>query len=197
MMIFSAEASKKWGCRHKFIFKAFLMCVLCYALRFNLSIAIVAMVDDSAPTSSETVEFGEICPNLINHTPVPVALQFVNASDTQTNYSLASTSTTLPFVNNTLSHGASDMPAKRLQFRWNEKDQGLVLGSFFWGYMLSQFPAGLLAFKLGGKWLAALGMLATALFGMALPTAAVIGGITWVIVCRLLQGVASVCTEKV
>lgn len=39
------------------------------------------------------------------------------------------------------------------QFGWSASVAGLVQSSFFWGYMLSQVPAGYLANKYSGRWL--------------------------------------------
>ncbi|KAL5289466.1 NaPi-T family protein [Megaselia abdita] len=36
-------------------------------------------------------------------------------------------------------------------FEWNEKIQGLVLGSFFWAHWITQIPGGILARKYGTK----------------------------------------------
>lgn len=38
------------------------------------------------------------------------------------------------------------------QFGWSPSVAGLVQSSFFWGYMLSQIPAGFLANKFSGRW---------------------------------------------
>ncbi|KAK3593079.1 hypothetical protein CHS0354_038105 [Potamilus streckersoni] len=37
------------------------------------------------------------------------------------------------------------------EFNWEKEVQGLVLGSFFWGYMVTQLPGGWLASHYGGK----------------------------------------------
>uniref|UniRef100_A0A336M251 CSON007770 protein n=1 Tax=Culicoides sonorensis TaxID=179676 RepID=A0A336M251_CULSO len=37
------------------------------------------------------------------------------------------------------------------EFAWTEKTQGVVLSSFFWGYVITQIPAGQLAQKFGPK----------------------------------------------
>ena len=42
----------KWGARHTFVILAFLGCANVYAMRVNLSVAIVAMVDSSNTGSS-------------------------------------------------------------------------------------------------------------------------------------------------
>lgn len=35
---------------------------------------------------------------------------------------------------------------------WTEPNQGLVLGSYFWGYLVTQVPGGRVAELYGGKW---------------------------------------------
>ena len=35
---------------------------------------------------------------------------------------------------------------------WTELEQGLVLGSYFWGYLITQIPGGRCAELFGGKW---------------------------------------------
>lgn len=35
---------------------------------------------------------------------------------------------------------------------WDQSTQGYLLGSFYWGYVLSQIPAGMMADKYGGKY---------------------------------------------
>lgn len=167
------------------------MCVLIYSCRFNLSIGIVAMVDDTdIGDNLETGEKHEImCPSLLAepHNLNESVFIYVNNNATVTDHRNLYSS-----LNQT-----ENQPSKHHEkplgqtFRWNEKDQGLVLGSFFWGYMVSQFPAGLLAYKYGGKWVAGLGMIWTGLLSIALPQAALVGGRDFVILVRVLQGLSS------
>lgn len=37
------------------------------------------------------------------------------------------------------------------EFPWDSKDRGLILSSFFWGYIMTQFIGGLLGARLGGN----------------------------------------------
>lgn len=37
------------------------------------------------------------------------------------------------------------------EFQWNSKERGLVLGSFFYGYILTQFIGGYIASTVGGS----------------------------------------------
>ena len=38
---------------------------------------------------------------------------------------------------------------------WEKSIQGHILGSFFYGYLISQIPGGLLAERFGAKWIIA------------------------------------------
>ena len=43
-------------------------------------------------------------------------------------------------------------------FDWDEAQQGIILGMFFYGYVLTQLPGGRLAELVGGKWLFGVGV---------------------------------------
>ncbi|XP_061393380.1 sialin-like [Musca vetustissima] len=43
------------------------------------------------------------------------------------------------------------IPHEQVRFNWNEYQQGLVLGSFFWAHWVTQIPGGILAKKYGTK----------------------------------------------
>merc|ERR1711908_164787 len=76
----------RFGTRHLFVFLGFLGFVNVYAMRVNLSVAIVYMAEPAV-------------------------------------------------------------------FNWSEKEKGVILGMFFYGYVLTQLPGGRLAEIVGGKWL--------------------------------------------
>ncbi len=57
-------------------------------------------------------------------------------------------------------------------FVWDEKTQGYVLSSFFYGYVVTQYPGGRLAELFGGKWVFGVGILLTAIFTLLTPVAA-------------------------
>ncbi|KAG8223304.1 hypothetical protein J437_LFUL001178, partial [Ladona fulva] len=73
-------------------------------------------------------------------------------------------------------------------FSWNEETQGIILSSFFWGYVITQVPGGLLAEKIGGKHLIGFGILATSIFTLLSPIAAHLGGAKSLITIRILEG---------
>lgn len=120
-----------------------------YAMRVNLSVAIVAMVNATAFPQPETNLTFDVC-------PVP------NASN-------------------------STVPDKTGEFAWDEATQGIVLGSFFYGYVLTQVPGGRFAELFGGKKVFGLGVLITAIFTILSPIAARINFPLFIIV-RILEG---------
>lgn len=54
-------------------------------------------------------------------------------------------------------------------FEWSEELQGLILSSFYWGYVITHIPGGYLAEKFGGKYTLSLGILSTAIFTLLTP----------------------------
>lgn len=127
----------------------FMGLLLAYALRVNLSIGIVAMVDNSSNPDFE-VQLKE--------------------------KTIARTQITLVFL-----FGQ--------QYDWNEATRGLVLSSFFWGYIVTQVPAGQLAEKYGAKILLLISLTLCTIFTLITPVAA---GWGWEFMCaaRIVQGLA-------
>lgn len=72
----------------------------------------------------------------------------------------------------------------------------MVLGSFFWGYLASQIPAGWLATRIGGKWLFGVAMLVAALLTIITPVVAE-NTFVGLMVVRILLGAASVSELRV
>jgi len=80
------------------------------------------------------------------------------------------------------------------EFYWNSEEQGIVLSSFFYGYLLTQLPGGFLALKFGGKNLFGLGILSTALFTLLTPLSAR-AGIGFLVALRVFIGLCEVCND--
>jgi len=133
--------------RHVFALLGFLGFANVYAMRVNLSVAMVAMVNTTAITNTSIVD----------------------------------NSTTCPVVGNT-TNTQTDGP-----FDWGAREQGWLLGAFFYGYVLTQVPGGRLAEKYGGSRLYGTGVLITAVFTILTPLAANISIYALVLV-RVMEG---------
>ena len=144
------EKSPGFGKRHSFVLLSALGLFFSYAIRFNLSIAIVSMT---------TVTSG-----VKNYT------KFDQCPDTQ--------NTTITSKTNTRSG----------EFEWNEATQGLILSSFFYGYVVTQIPGGYLADRFGGKQVFGLGIVIPGIIAIAIPFLCKLG-YEALVVARILQGV--------
>ena len=82
------------------------------------------------------------------------------------------------------------------EFDWDEKTQGTILGAFFYGYIVTQLPGGLLAERMGGKRLFGFGCVGSALLTLLTPVAAR-AGIPYFLAVRVLQGVGEVRRQSV
>lgn len=72
-------------------------------------------------------------------------------------------------------------------FDWNSKEQGFILSSFFYGYILTQLLGGYLGAKFGGTLVFGLGIFATSVLTLLTPIAAH-SGLYTLIAVRLMQG---------
>jgi len=66
--------------------------------------------------------------------------------------------------------------------------QGLILSSFYWGYVITHLPGGMLAERFGGKYSLGLGILSTAIFTLLTPVVVQWGEHIGLIVLRVLMG---------
>jgi ACS family sodium-dependent inorganic phosphate cotransporter len=76
---------------------------------------------------------------------------------------------------------------------WSTTLQGAVMSAFFLGYLILQIPAGYLSDRFGGKWVLGLGVIFWSLFTLLTPVAAMLG-ISALLICRFLMGVAESVT---
>ncbi len=76
---------------------------------------------------------------------------------------------------------------------WSATVQGAVMSAFFLGYVTLQIPAGYLSDRFGGKWVLGPGVLFWSLFILLTPASAGLG-ITVLLACRFLMGVAEAVT---
>lgn len=73
-------------------------------------------------------------------------------------------------------------------YAWSKSVQGTILSSFYWGYIITHLPGGMLAEKFGGKYSLGLGILSTAVTTLLTPIAVEWNGATALIVLRFLMG---------
>ncbi|XP_020292966.1 putative inorganic phosphate cotransporter isoform X2 [Pseudomyrmex gracilis] len=72
-------------------------------------------------------------------------------------------------------------------FPWTSTEQSYLLSSFFWGYVITQIPFGILAKRYGAKYFLGIGMLINSVFGLLVPLAAY-QGYWWLVIVRFIQG---------
>lgn len=77
-------------------------------------------------------------------------------------------------------------------FEWSEVTQGLLLGAFYYGYILTHIPGGMLAERFGGKWVLGLGLLSTAVCTFITPITVKMGGATALFILRVIEGLGEV-----
>ncbi len=79
------------------------------------------------------------------------------------------------------------------EFGWDRGTQGLVLSSFFVGYLLTQVFGGFLADRFGGKMVLGLGVLLWSFFTIVTPSAAY-AGLTVLLLARVGMGLGEAVT---
>nr|XP_040138899.1 sialin-like [Ictidomys tridecemlineatus] len=138
--------------RYNLAMLAFFGFFVLYALRVNLSVALVDMVDSNT-----------------------------TLAENRTSKECADHSAPIKVLRN--------QTGKRYQ--WDAETQGWILGSFFYGYIITQIPGGYVASKIGGKLLLGFGILGTSVFTLFTPIAADLG-VAALIVLRALEGLGEV-----
>ncbi|KAH8421058.1 hypothetical protein KR222_006591 [Zaprionus bogoriensis] len=74
------------------------------------------------------------------------------------------------------------------EFAWSSSLQGYILSSFFYGYVITQIPFGILAKKYGAMRFLGWGMLINSVFAFLVPVAAREGGVYGLCAIRFIQG---------
>ncbi|XP_067011646.2 sialin isoform X2 [Anabrus simplex] len=74
------------------------------------------------------------------------------------------------------------------EFDWDTKQQGLILGSYYYGYITTQLLGGWLAARIGGNRLFGIGIAVTSLFTLLTPLLARVS-IYWFIAIRVIEGI--------
>uniref|UniRef100_A0A914ULG3 Major facilitator superfamily (MFS) profile domain-containing protein n=1 Tax=Plectus sambesii TaxID=2011161 RepID=A0A914ULG3_9BILA len=124
-----------------------------YALRVNMSVAMVCMVNHSA------VDLLKI--------ELESAEGFVVMMESNESFAIETESIESFSPENTTTRNLVDG-----EFAWTKREQGFVLLSFFIGYMITQIPGGVLAERFGGKHVFLWPMFGAAICTMLCPIAA-------------------------
>ncbi|XP_065341145.1 sialin-like [Cloeon dipterum] len=138
-----------------------------YMLRVNINIAIVSMTGGTGGNTTSTAS------DIISSECISENWKSMNMLDNDT---------LLKEQNSAESGGA--------EFPWNSGQQGIVLGSFYWSYIISLVPGGMLAERFGTKLVYGGANLMLGLAALAIPTAARLD-FNLLIAIRLLQGLAA------
>ncbi|XP_018652682.1 putative sialin (solute carrier family 17 member 5) (sodium/sialic acid cotransporter) (ast) (membrane glycoprotein hp59) [Schistosoma mansoni] len=103
-------------CRYVIATMGFINLILIYMMRVDLNVTMLAMVNDTVDkTSTNHTSF--FCSDFYNYTSLTnTEVYFIKSDNTS-------------------------MQINAGEFNWNRLTQGLILGAFFWGYILTQIPA--------------------------------------------------------
>ncbi|CAL8095520.1 unnamed protein product [Orchesella dallaii] len=147
---------KGWGSRHTMAILGCWAFAMSYAMRFNISIAIVSMVNQTAVT--------------------------IDKNENGSNFNISDASGTCDHLrvvieeefdeNGTLIEKEEIVDEIVGEFDWSPTEQGVILGSFFWGYVLTQMPGGILSHRYGGKWPLGIGLFLAGIATVLTPLAA-------------------------
>lgn len=80
------------------------------------------------------------------------------------------------------------------RFTWDEEIQGMVLSAFYYGYIITHIPGGVLAQRFGGKFILAYTLFSTSTLTLLTPTVARMGP-TYLMVLRFIEGLGEVITH--
>ena len=78
------------------------------------------------------------------------------------------------------------------EFEWDSRQQGVILAAFFYGYITTQIPGGVLAQRFGSKLLLLFGISWTALLTLLTPVLTRWGDFAGIVATRVLEGVGEV-----
>ncbi|XP_075044511.1 vesicular glutamate transporter 2 [Mixophyes fleayi] len=90
-------------------------------------------------------------------------------------------------VNNSTIHHGSKIITERAKFNWDPEIVGMIHGSFFWGYIVTQIPGGYIASRLAANRVFGAAIVLTSTLNMLIPSAARVH-YGCVIFVRILQG---------
>ena len=77
-------------------------------------------------------------------------------------------------------------------FNWDSNDEGVILASFYYGYILTPFVSSVLAMKFGGKLLMLIGETLVAVLTVITPALTTVGGFPLLVTLRIMEGIGQV-----
>uniref|UniRef100_A0A2C9K193 Major facilitator superfamily (MFS) profile domain-containing protein n=1 Tax=Biomphalaria glabrata TaxID=6526 RepID=A0A2C9K193_BIOGL len=143
---------------------AFLAFFNFYSLRINMSMTIVCMVNHTAILPQDTETYRNIT-------------------------SVKNTDCAELDLNHSRSANGSESKQEDGEFVWDKESQGLIHGSLFWGYIVTNLAGGILATRYGGKHVIGLSLLLAAILTILVPVVSR-ASITGLMVLRFLTGAA-------
>ncbi|XP_059476660.1 sialin-like isoform X1 [Neocloeon triangulifer] len=177
--------------RHVLCLLLFFGYFMAFMLRINLNVAIVVMVKPSNATSGDqSHSSSSVCgPPPLPQTPAPPTTLAPFITETTSPAPTIESATNETDEGNVSSPGALTAEEEMGEFEWDELTQGLILGAFFWGYLISQVPGGRIAEVYGPKIVFGVSMITNVVLCIVLPLAT---RLHWscLLVIRALQGLA-------
>ncbi|CAB3224045.1 unnamed protein product [Arctia plantaginis] len=155
-----------------------------YTMRVCLNLAITQMVKrntDSSEDGSSSIG-SDVCLDQADRSLAALAA----AAASLVNQTITTSTTTESSVVESSLLRVAD--GETVLFEWSEATQGLILGSFYYGYVLTHVPGGMLAERFGGKWVLGCGLLSTALCTFITPVVVKAGGAYALFILRVIEG---------
>lgn len=127
------------------------------------------------------------CSLLMNKIMFQTEAELLDEASRLLNHSVSNSST----IHEVIKHIQEEPPTVFEGYEWNEYEQGLILGAFFWLHWTTQVPGGLLAAKYGTKVIFGMANFTAVLCCFVIPVASTLG---WkcLIFIRCLQGILAV-----
>ena len=174
----SSIADVGFGKRHILAIWLFFGFVMGYIMRSSINVAIIGMVKPIAHLNKNDSIFD-------------------NTTEIVTVEEVAEGTCPLPFKNSVpKNHNDSVEIVEEIlnqgEFEWDHKTQGVLLSSFFYGYICCQMISGYLVRLIGARYLLAISMGGTGILSLLAPLAAR-SHVYLLVAIRVLTGVFQVC----
>lgn len=154
-----------------------------YVSRVNLSIAIIAMVNQTAQDSD--LDTGPLGQDSLER---PLAGLSGNGNST---FNLASAPTLgANSIFPTSEKSIKSPLISQHKFHWDQTEQGHILGAFFYGYILFQIPGARIAESVGAKWILFTGIFSSAVISLVFPLSAQLNSLNLLMLLRFIMGLS-------